>query len=80
MRVVEPPPHSADRSFLFSFAGSHIGSKQEAIKMLNLAAEKNIKPWIEVMDMKECPTAIQRVEKNDVRYRFVLRQDIEPVE
>ena len=48
--------------------------------MLNLAAEKAIKPWIEVMDMKECPSAIQRVEKNDVRYRFVLRQDIEPVE
>jgi alcohol dehydrogenase (NADP+) len=48
--------------------------------MLALAAEKKIKPWIEVLDMKECSSAIQRVAKNDVRYRFVLRQDIEPVD
>lgn len=48
--------------------------------MLNLAAEKDIKPWIEVMDMKKCGEGIERVAKNDIRYRFVLRQDIEPVE
>lgn len=63
-----------------SLQGSHIGNKQEALKMLDLAAEKNIKPWIEVLDMKECSEAIKRVDKNDIRYRFVLRQDIEPVE
>lgn len=48
--------------------------------MLKLAAEKNIKPMIEILDMKDCGKAIDRVDKNDIRYRFVLRQDIEPVE
>lgn len=60
--------------------GSHIGSKEDVKKMLALAAEKNIKPWIEVLDMKECPGALQRVHDNDIRYRFVLKQDLEPVE
>ncbi|PWN91190.1 GroES-like protein [Acaromyces ingoldii] len=59
--------------------GSHIGSKKEALKMLDLAAEKNVKPWIEVLDMKECAKAVARVHSNDIRYRFVLKQDLEPV-
>lgn len=62
-----------------SMQGSHIGSKEDVKKMLALAAEKNLKPWIEVLDMKECSKAIKRVNDNDIRYRFVLKQDIEPV-
>ena len=27
------------------FGGSHIGSKKEALEMLDLAAKKGIKPW-----------------------------------
>jgi alcohol dehydrogenase (NADP+) len=61
-------------------SGSHIGNKKEALKMLALAAEKNVKPWIEVLDMKDCGKAIERVASNDIRYRFVLKQDLEPVE
>ncbi|KAN0066313.1 alcohol dehydrogenase [Thecaphora frezii] len=56
---------------------SHIGSKVEALEMLKLAAEKNIEPWIELIPMKDCAKAVQRVENNDIRYRFVLEQDIE---
>ena len=33
--------------------------------MLDLAAEKRIIPWVEVMDMKECSKAIERLEKGD---------------
>lgn len=32
-----------------SLSGSHIGSKEQAIRMLKLAAEKKIEGWIEVM-------------------------------
>ncbi|EST07805.1 Alcohol dehydrogenase, C-terminal [Kalmanozyma brasiliensis GHG001] len=56
---------------------SHIGSKKEALQMLALAAEKNIQPWVEVLPMKDCSKAVKRVEDNDIRYRFVLEQDIE---
>ena len=56
---------------------SHIGSKKEALEMLQLAAEKNIQPWIELIPMSDCAKAVKRVEENDIRYRFVLEQDIE---
>lgn len=56
---------------------SHIGSKKEALQMLALAAEKGIEPWVEVLPMKDCSKAVKRVEDNDIRYRFVLEQDIE---
>lgn len=57
--------------------GSHIGSKVEALSMLDLAAKEKIKPWVEVLPMKDCGKAIQRLADGDVRYRFVLTQDIE---
>lgn len=63
-----------------ALASSHIGSKVEAIKMLQLAAEKNVKPWINVLQMKDAAKAIKAVEDNSVRYRSVLVQDIEPVQ
>lgn len=56
---------------------SHIGSKKEALQMLELAAEKNIQPWIEVLPMKDCSIAVKRVNDNDIRYRFVLEQDLD---
>jgi len=58
------------------FGSSHIGSKKEAIQMLKLAAEKNIKPWTEVMPMSDCSKAVKRVEENDVKYRFVLTKTL----
>ncbi|CAO1638440.1 unnamed protein product [Sympodiomycopsis kandeliae] len=66
-----------DLSINGCFLGSsHIGSKVEAIKMLDLIKEKKIKPWVEILPMSECSSAVQRVHKNDVKYRFVMNQDI----
>lgn len=57
-----------------ALASSHIGNKQEAIQMLNLAAEKKVKPWINVIQMKDVAQAIKAVEDNSVRYRTILIQ------
>ncbi|KAI5120604.1 hypothetical protein M0805_008080 [Coniferiporia weirii] len=59
-----------------SFGGSHLGSKTDAMKMLALAAEKDIKPWIEVLPMKDAKTAVEGVWNGKPRYRYVLVQDI----
>ncbi|KAA1476357.1 GroES-like protein [Dentipellis sp. KUC8613] len=58
------------------FGGSHIGSKKEALEMLDLAAKKGIKPWIEELPMKDVKKAVEGVKDNKVRYRYVLKQDI----
>ena len=57
-----------------AISGSHIGNRVEALSMLKLASEKNIKPMIETIDVSEkgCKEAVERVNKNDVRYRFTL--------
>ena len=54
--------------------GSHIGNRPEMLAMLKLASEKNIKPYIETLDISEkgCKEAVERVKVNDVRYRFTL--------
>ncbi|MCJ1473260.1 hypothetical protein MMC13_001911 [Lambiella insularis] len=54
--------------------GSHIGSRPEMLAMLKLASDKNIKPYIETIDISEkgCKKAVERVKVNDVRYRFTL--------
>ncbi|KAH8113050.1 GroES-like protein [Phellopilus nigrolimitatus] len=60
-----------------SIGGSRIGSKKDAIKMFELAAQKGIKPWIEVLPMKEAKKAVEGVWNGIPRYRYVLVQDIE---
>ncbi|KAJ6016643.1 NADP-dependent alcohol dehydrogenase 7 [Penicillium sp. IBT 35674x] len=52
--------------------GSMIGSPDEIREMLELAAAKNIKPWIEERPMKEANKAIQDMEAGHARYRYVL--------
>lgn len=54
--------------------GSHIGNHQEMEAMLKLAAEKDVRPWVEKIDLSEkgCKEAVERVKVNDVRYRFTL--------
>ncbi|MCJ1278086.1 hypothetical protein MMC21_005900 [Puttea exsequens] len=54
--------------------GSHIGNRPEMLAMLKMASEKGIKPYIETIDISEkgCAEAVERVAKNDVRYRFTL--------
>lgn len=57
-----------------SVGGSIIGSPDDIEYMLKLAADNNIKPMIETLDINEenVKTAWERMEKGDVRFRFVL--------
>lgn len=53
---------------------SHVGSKKEAIQMLQLAADKGLKTWKQVIPMKDAAKGIQAVVNNTVRFRTVLEQ------
>ncbi|KAI4287299.1 MAG: hypothetical protein L6R35_003440 [Caloplaca aegaea] len=54
--------------------GSHIGSRPEMLKMLQLVSEKKLKPMIETIAISEegCATAVKGVHENTVRYRYTL--------
>jgi alcohol dehydrogenase (NADP+) len=56
------------------FGSSHLGSRREALEMLQLAADKGIKPWVEEVKIGEesLKKTLVRLEGNDVRYRFCL--------
>ncbi|CAI6099411.1 unnamed protein product [Clonostachys chloroleuca] len=53
---------------------SHLGSRREMLDMLGLAAEKGVKSWVETLPISEenLSQAVQRLEKNDVHYRFTM--------
>lgn len=53
---------------------SHLGSRKEMIAMLKLTAEKDIKSWVEAVPIsaENLSTTVQRLRKNDVRYRFTM--------
>ncbi|WP_269792713.1 NAD(P)-dependent alcohol dehydrogenase [Stenotrophomonas sp. Iso1] len=53
-------------------AGSPIGGIRETQEMLDFCAEKNILPDCEMIRMDEINHAYERMEKSDVRYRFVI--------
>lgn len=53
-------------------AGSCIGGMKETQEMLDFAAKHNITPDIEVVPMEYVNTALERLLKSDVKYRFVL--------
>lgn len=55
-----------------SLAGSSIGGLKETQEMLDFCAEHNIVADIEKIDMKDIQTAYDRMQKGDVRYRFVI--------
>ena len=57
-----------------SIGASHIGNRPECLAMLKLAADKNLRPLVETISISEkgCAEAVERVKKNDVRYRFTL--------
>jgi uncharacterized zinc-type alcohol dehydrogenase-like protein len=55
-----------------SVAGSGIGGIAETQEMLDFCAEYNIVSDIEMIDIKDIHTAYDRMEKGDVRYRFVI--------
>jgi alcohol dehydrogenase (NADP+) len=57
--------------------GSHIGSKKEAVEMLELASkiwDQGVKPKIEKIKISEagCANAVKKVKDNQVRYRVTL--------
>lgn len=55
-----------------SLAGSGIGGIAETQEMLDFCAENSIVSDIEMIDMKDIHHAYERMEKGDVRYRFVI--------
>lgn len=57
-----------------SISASHLGSRKEMLSMLQLAANQGIKSWVETVPISEenLSKTIQRLEKNDVQYRFTM--------
>jgi len=55
-----------------SLAGSGIGGIAETQEMLDYCAEHNIVSDIEMIDIKDIEAAYERMQKGDVRYRFVI--------
>ena len=55
-----------------SVSGSLIGSLKETQEVLDFCAEHGIAPEIEVIPIQEINTAMKRVEKGDVRFRYVI--------
>ncbi|XP_059624110.1 8-hydroxygeraniol dehydrogenase-like [Cornus florida] len=53
-------------------AGSSTGGIKETQEMLDFAAEHNVTADVEVIPMDYVNTAMDRLEKADVRYRFVI--------
>ena len=52
--------------------GSTTGGMKETQEMINFAAEHNVTADIEVVSMDYVNTAMERLRKGDVRYRFVI--------
>ncbi len=53
-------------------AGSLIGGIAETQEMLDFCARKNVLPEVEMIRMDEINDAFDRMERSDVRYRFVI--------
>ena len=53
-------------------AGSAIGGIKETEEMIEFAAKHNIMADIEVIPIDYISTAMERLAKGDVRYRFVI--------
>lgn len=71
------PPTVSVGSFPLLFggrevAGSLIGGLAETQEMLDYCAEHNITSDVEVIDIKNVNEAFERMEKSDVKYRFVI--------
>ncbi|NGX57358.1 MAG: Aldehyde reductase Ahr [Chlamydiae bacterium] len=56
-----------------SVVGSLIGDRHTIVEMLKVAAEKNVRAKIEEFPLEDVNTALDRVRKNQVRYRAVLK-------
>ncbi|OCH93100.1 GroES-like protein [Obba rivulosa] len=72
-----PPVHPFDLTYNGCYiGGTHMGSKREAVEMLQLAADKGVKPWVQELPMSQAKQAIEGVKTGKARYRYVLKQDL----
>lgn len=55
-----------------SFAGSNIGSIAETQEMLDFCFKHNITADSEIINIQDVNHAFERLEKGDVKYRFVI--------
>ena len=55
-----------------SIAGSFMGSVEEAEETLAFCAASGVTSQVEVVEMGYVNEALERLERNDVRYRFVV--------
>ncbi|CAL9100311.1 unnamed protein product [Musa textilis] len=53
-------------------SGSMIGGMKVAQEMMEFASEHRVTPEVEVVRMEDVNLAMERLEKGDVRYRFVV--------
>ena len=70
-----PHPSPAVGNLIFkrrALAGSLIGGLRETQEMLDFCAEHNIVSDIEMIDIQEINEAFDRMQKSDVKYRFVI--------
>jgi len=73
---IEPPLEPAALLFKrLSLAGSLIGGLPETQEMLDFCAEHDIACDIEMLDIRNVNEAYERMQKGDVRYRFVIDMD-----
>ncbi|MEO6282911.1 MAG: NAD(P)-dependent alcohol dehydrogenase [Dyadobacter sp.] len=77
--VVGIPPQGLEIKQVFglqlgrrSIVGSASGGLKETQEMLDFCAVHNIVSDIEIIDIKDIKTAFERMEKGDVKYRFVI--------
>jgi len=61
--------------FQRSLVTSGIGSRLEIQQMLDFTARHEIRPQVELFPMSEVNTALDRLRRNDIRYRAVLTRD-----
>ncbi|VVO38922.1 NAD(P)-dependent alcohol dehydrogenase [Pseudomonas fluorescens] len=55
-----------------TLAGSLIGGIQPIQELLEFCAEHQVLPSCEMIDIKDINTAFERLQRNDVKYRFVI--------
>ena len=55
-----------------SISGSGIGGLKETQEMMDFAAKHNILPDVEIIPIDYINTAMERLLKADVKYRFVI--------
>jgi cinnamyl-alcohol dehydrogenase len=53
-------------------AGSAVGGIKETQEMIDFAAKHGVKPDIEIVPIDYVNTAMERLAKADVKYRFVI--------